>query len=297
MKRLIIGLLLVVCLLVPVSCAKAPSVAPMPMPAPAPMPEGPVPAPMIDMPPPEREEVYVQESGAGALPSAEERMIVRTGEISLVVEDVVGGRDEIAQLAVSFGGYVVSSRISGEERDIRGWISFRVPNDKFEQALAELRELAVRVTSESTDSQDVTEAYVDLKSRLKNAEATESQYLALLEKAKDVEDIIRIYDGLFRVRSEIEQIKGRMQYLERTSSMSLVSVRLEPEVTAKPLVRAGWSALEALKSAVRGIVTFGQWLGTIAIWLIIFVPIWGTILGFILWRRRKRKIKGLHIEH
>ena len=172
---------------------------------------------------------------------------------------------------------------------MRGWISIRVPDGKYEQALAELRELAVRVTSESTDSQDVTEQYVDLKSRLKNAEATESQYLALLEKAEKVEDILGIYEALSRVRMEIEQIKGRMQYLERTSSMSLISVRLEPEATAKPLVRAGWSALEALKSAVRGIVTFGQWLGTAAIWVIIFSPLWGTILGVILWRRRKKR--------
>jgi len=104
-----------------------------------------------------------------------------------------------------------------------------------------------------------------------------------------VEDILRIYESLSQVRQEIEQIKGRMQYLERTSSMSLISVSLEPEVAAKPLVRVGWSALEILKSAARGIVVFGQWLGTIAIWLLIFIPVWGTILGIILWRRRKKK--------
>jgi len=236
-----------------------------------------------------REEVY-KESGAGVLPStAEERMIVRTGDISLVVEEVVDARDEIAQLAVRLGGYVVSTHISGEEQDMRGRISIRVPDEKFELALAELRNLAVRVTSESTSSEDVTEQYVDLKSRLKNAEATESQYLALLEKATDVEDILGIYERLSRVRSEIEQIKGRMQYLERTSSMSLISVNLKPVATAKPLVRAGWSALEALKSAVRGIVIAGQTLGVIAIWLIIFIPIWGTILGIIYWRRHRRK--------
>ncbi|MBA7697957.1 hypothetical protein ES703_106629 [subsurface metagenome] len=279
MKKLMLILItvLVVCLLVPVSCAKAPP--PVPMPAPAPMPAA--------MPPPEAEEAYK----SGALPSAnEERMIVRTGDISLVIDNVVDARDEIAQLAVRFDGYVVSSRISGEEQDMRGWISIRVPDEKFDQALAELRELAVRVKSESTDSRDVTEEYVDLKSRLKNAEATESQYLALLEKAEDVEDILRIYDSLSRVRQEIEHIKGRMQYLERTSSMSLISVRLEPLATAKPLVHAGWSALEALKSAVRGIVVFGQWLVVVVICIIIFVPVWGTILGIILWRRRRRKI-------
>ncbi len=277
MKKLLIGLILVVCLLVPVSCASAPSEEASS--------EGAMPAVIS----PGREEGY-KEAETEALPSTEEeRMIVRNGDMSLVVEDVVDARDEIAQLAVRFDGYVVSSQISGEEQDMRGWISIRVPDNKFEQALVELRELAVRVTSESTDSRDVTEEYIDLQSRLKNAEATESQYLALLEKAEDVEDILRIYDSLSRVRSEIEQIKGRMQYLERTSSMSLISVNLKPVATAKPLVRAGWSALEALKSAVRGIVIFGQWLGTIAIWVSIFIPIWGTILGIILWRRHKKK--------
>jgi len=280
MKKLMVitAVLLVICLLVPVACASAPSVEESA--------EGMMPAAMS----PGREGDY-KESGTDTLLSTteEERMIVRNGDMSLVVEDVVSARDEIAQLAVRFDGYVVSSRISGEEQDMRGWISIRVPDDEFEQTLAELRELAVRVTSESTDSRDVTEEYVDLQSRLRNAEATESQYLALLEKAEEVEDILRIYDSLSRVRSEIEQIKGRMQYLERTSSMSLISVNLKPVATAKPLIRAGWSALEALKAAVRGIVIFGQWLGIIAIWVLIFIPIWGTILGVIWWRRRRKR--------
>lgn len=216
-------------------------------------------------------------------------MIVRAGDMWLVVEDVTDARDKIALMAVRFGGFVVSSSISGEEEEMRGWISIRVSDDKFETALAELRDLAVRVKSENTNSQDVTEQYIDLQSRIKNAEATENQYLALLDKAEDVNDILRIYDSLSRIRNEIEQIKGRIQYLERTSSMSLISVNLEPEATAKPLVRAGWSALEALKSAVRGIVTFGQWLGTLAIWLLIFTPVWGVILGIVYWRRRRKK--------
>ena len=278
MKRLIIVMALILLVLVPVACAKAPKppeIVPTPIPAPAPMPPG-------------RDELY-KDTGAGALPSTEERMIVRTGDMALVVEDVVGARDEIAQLAVKYSGYVVSSQISGEQQELRGYISIRVPDEKFESALAELRDLAVRVTSESTHSRDVTEEYIDLQARLKNAEATEHQYLALLEKAEDVEDILRIYERLSQIRREIEQIKGRMQYLERTSSMSLISVYLEPQATAKPLVSAGWSALEAIKSAVRGIVTFGQWLGTIAIFLLIFSPIWGTILGITLWRLRKRK--------
>ena len=172
---------------------------------------------------------------------------------------------------------------------MRGSISIRVPDEKFEEAMTELRNLSIRVDSESTNSRDVTEEYIDLEARLKNAEATEGQYLSLLDAARDVEDILRIYDSLSRVRREIEQIKGQMQYLERTSSMSLLTVRLEPAITAKPLVPVGWSLLEVFKSVIRGIITFGQWLITAVIVLLIFLPIWGTVLGIILWRRRRRR--------
>ncbi|HEY78875.1 MAG TPA: DUF4349 domain-containing protein [Dehalococcoidia bacterium] len=280
MKRLLIALGLVVLLLVPVACAKAPSnnegeiIAPTPSPAPMPAPT-----------PPD----YYKGDEGGALPSTQERMIVRNGYIELVVADVLGTRDDIAHLAASYGGYVVSSSIRGEEEDLRGNITIRVPDDLFEQALAEMRGMAVRVVEESTSSYDVTEEYVDLQSRLKNAEATEQQYLNILEQATDVEDILRVYERLTYVRQEIEQIKGRMQYLERTSSMSLIEVRLEPEASAKPLARAGWNALEVFKSAIRGLSIAGQVIGTIAIWLLIFIPIWGTILGIIIWRVRRRK--------
>jgi len=291
MKRLLIAAaILVICPLALISCASGAPAGVMPD-----MTE-PAPPPGIEMPPsavPRAPEEAYKESGAGDLPStAEERMIVRNGDMSLVVEDVTDARNEIAQLAVRLGGWVVLSQISGEEEEMRGWISIRVPDETFDQALTELRGLAVRVTSESTSSQDITEEYVDLQSRLKNAEATESQYLALLEKAVTVEDTLKIYGALTQIRYEIEQIKGRMQYLERISAMSLISIDLRPVATAAPLVRPGWSAREIAKSAIRGLTSFGQGLGTMAIGAAIFSPIWGTILGVLYWRRRRKRKKA-----
>ncbi|MFC1957914.1 DUF4349 domain-containing protein [Chloroflexota bacterium] len=286
MKRLmvIMGLLLVVGLL-SVSCSGARSTSESVawekgMEVPAPM------SPVEETPP---RESIIGEGLADATSLATKRMIVRNGDMSLVVESVVDTRDEIGRLAVRLDGYVVSSWTSGEEEKMRASIQIRVPDEKFEQTLVELRKLAVRVDSEGTNSQDVTEEYTDLAARLKNAEATEAQYLVLLDKAEDVEDIIRVYDSLNRVQREIEQIKGRIQYLERTSSMSLITVQLRPAATAKPLVPVEWSALETLKSAIRGIVIFGQWLVTIGIWLLLLLPVWGTVLGVIYWRRRRGK--------
>jgi len=286
MKKLIIGLALVVLLLVSVSCFAPAAEPPMTFPGE----EGVIPAPQVA--PGSIWDWNDKGSGTTVLVTTDERMIVRNGDMSLVVEDVTQAMEAISQLAGGLNGYVVSSSVHGEEEEMRGWISIRVPDESFEPALAEIRELAVRVESESTNSQDVTEEYIDLEARLKNAEATEQEFLVLLDKAEDVEDILRIYESLSRIRQEIEQIKGRMQYLERTSSMSLISVYLEPEVSGKSTVPAGWNALQIFKSAARGLVITGQVLGTIAIWLLIFIPIWGTILGIILWRRHKRKMGG-----
>ncbi|MEE8419703.1 MAG: DUF4349 domain-containing protein [Dehalococcoidales bacterium] len=158
---------------------------------------------------------------------AGDRMIVRTGQMALIVEDVRITIEEITTLADGFEGYVVSSRVWKLGQRQVGSISIRVPAEHFNDTTRMLRGLAVEVTSETSDSRDVTEEYTDLTSRLANLEATELQLLAILEKAQTVEEILNVQRELSRTRGEIEQTKGRMQYLERTSATSLINITLE----------------------------------------------------------------------
>jgi hypothetical protein len=206
----------------------------------------------------------------------------------LVVESVVEALDQIAGVAKGLGGYVVNSRWHGREEEATATISLRIPEEKFDEAIGELRDLAVRVTSESTGSQDVTEEYTDLESRLRNLEATEQQYLALLQRAETVEEVLMVQRELSNVRGQIEQIKGRMQYLERTSALAFITVYLEPERSPRPLVQPGWSAVEMAKSALRGLITAVQVVADILIWVIIFSPIWVPIGLLVRWRLRRR---------
>ena len=232
MKKLIIGLLLVMTLLVSVSCASAPS-------------DEEETAIEKGRPSPEIEGGWVEveeEAMSIAEPApptaiepgfdtgeqwATERMIVRTGDMSLVVEDVPVAIDRITWMADGFEGYVVSSRVWKERERLAGSIAIRVPAEHFDDAMRALRELAVDVTSERTSSKDVTEEYVDLSAKLQNLEATEEQLLRIMEKAETVEDILDVQRELSRTRGEIEQTKARMQYLERTSDTSLIDIRLE----------------------------------------------------------------------
>lgn len=158
----------------------------------------------------------------------ETRMIVRTAEIALVVNDVAAALGRVADLAESLGGYVVSSKSWKEDERLIGIITFRVPAEDFGDAMGSLHRMAVDVNYEETLAKDVTEEYVDLNAKLKNLEATEEQYLRLMEKAERVEDILDIQRQISKTRGNIEQTKGRMQYLERTSATSLIRVQLNP---------------------------------------------------------------------
>jgi len=156
-----------------------------------------------------------------------ERMVVRTGNMHLVVNDTTDSMNRIIQLSNDLQGYVVSSQKWDQDEGLAGTITIRVPTEYFEHAMNALRDMAIEVTSESTTAKDVTEEYVDLESRLKNLEATERQLLVIMEKAEEIQDILNVQRELTRVRGDIEQTIGRMQYLETSSDTSLIEVYLE----------------------------------------------------------------------
>ena len=225
--------------------------------------------------------------GEGEIPgdSTEDRKIVKEGSITLEVEDIAETMDEVAEIADELNGYVVSSYRHEYERGVSGHISIRVPVEQFEEALVRLRQLAVAVPYETSTARDVTEEYVDLEAQLRNLQATEAQYLILLEKAETVEDILKVQKELSTVRGDIEQIEGRMKYLEHTSETSLIEVTLQ-ETTglAEP-----WSASAAFQSAVRGLTAFGRGLATVLIWVGIFC--WAWVPPLVIWLRRRRRAK------
>ena len=173
-------------------------------------------------------------------------MVVRTGNMAVIVEDVAVAVDRISKLADTYKGFVVSSRVWKENERTRGAISIRVEASSYEAAMNAIAALAMQVNTRTTTAKDVTEEYTDLKSRLGNLEAAERQLLQIMEKATKVEDVLAVQKELTRVRGDIEQTRGRMQYLERTTSTSIIDVTLEQ------------SKLDAKFTADRSQVTAGE---------------------------------------
>jgi len=243
MKRLIAGLLVLVLLLVSVGCASSsPDMAEeglsgiaVPAPAPMPAPTSPGkgvdsgPPPVIEIPPyptPTPSPTVPSDSGSGTNYPVD-RMIVRTGNMYLIVEDVTITLDRMTVFTIGFEGYVVSSSSWQEGERLVGNISVRVPSGRFDEAMSAFRGMAVEVVSDTSSSQDVTEEYVDLSATLRNLEVTEAQLKLIMSKAEKVEDILNVQRELNQVSGDIERTKGRMQYLERTSETSIITVHLE----------------------------------------------------------------------
>jgi len=155
------------------------------------------------------------------------RMIVRNGDMTVMVDNIKTAIDRISALAALKNGWVVSSQVSPVGEGLTGSITIRVPAEEFDNAMRDIGALSVEVKAQSTSSRDVTQEYTDLNSKLTNLLATEQQYLEILKKATTVTDIMTVQSALARTQQDIEITKGQILYLERTSSTSLITVYLQ----------------------------------------------------------------------
>lgn len=234
----------------------------------------------------------------------EQRLVIRNANLTLVVEDPAASVSEISALADAMGGFVVSSNVyeSTFEQNVRATrasITVRIPAERLNEALSEIKGDAVEVRSENISGQDVTQEYTDLQSRLRNLEAAEEELREIMASLDEAEDVLRVYESLRQVREEIEIIKGRIQYFEQSARLSAVTIELLPDVVSQPLQIGRWQPQGTAKEALETMIRAFQFLADAGIWFVILVlpilfvlslPFW--VIRWIIIRRRNRRETG-----
>ena len=217
-----------------------------------------------------------------------DRKIVKTAELGIRAEDVRESAAQAQQVAAQFGGSVLSSQIDGGDGSTSAALVLSVPSPEFEKALDELRGIGKEVTADTVSGEDVTEEFVDLESRERNLLAAEQSLLKLYDRARSVNDALSIERELTNIRGQIEQVQGRMQYLEERTAYSQISLNIQPVARPTPpsawspahVVSRAWDAslgvLQALATVVLSGIVFGWWLAP------------ALVVGFVWWRRRTR---------
>lgn len=209
-----------------------------------------------------------------------DRKIIKNAEVNVLVEDSDIAIDRLTQVVGDAGGYIISSRVWYQDhRDGENYkyasITLGIPVDQFEVTMRRVRGLALRVLDENASGEDVTDQFVDLQSRLSNLEATQARIQSFLEDAKTVDEALRINQELAQIEAQIEEVKGRMNYLSDRSAFSTITVTIAPELPEiepapvpdpKP-----WTPSETLKDATETLVKAYQGIAEFAIWVLVAV--------------------------
>lgn len=138
-----------------------------------------------------------------------------------------------------------------------------------------------KLTSKQIPATDVSQEYVDLQSNRRNRRAEETRLLDLMNKARRWQDVLTIEKELSRVRGGIEQATGRLRYLSNLTTHSTITVHLHQPGKEPPKPQIGWSVAGTFKNAVATLVEIGKVVVTVAIYAVVFAPIYLVALSLV----------------
>jgi hypothetical protein len=216
--------------------------------------------------------------------------IIKTAYITIEVKDVTGSVEALKSLVESKNGYVSSSSISeGYNKRLSGTVVLRIPQSEFDTTLTGVKAIGT-VKSVSTQGEDVTEEYVDIQAQKTSYQNQLAQYNEIMKKAVKVSDVIEIQQQIDRVQTTLNQLEGRLKYLNSRIDMSTITVTLqEPEPLGG---ETGPSFISALNEGIAGF--FGMVYGMIVIVLTLLplIIFCAVVYGIYRWRKGKQPAKA-----
>lgn len=215
------------------------------------------------------------------------QQVIKTASLSLHVDSVRKQSDAIKAMIEGMTGYVDDLNINRYDGSYSAYMTLRVPSDKFDTTVSALKELAVYVNNEYSNSEDVTQYYNDLEAKITNREALEQQYLDVLKKASDVDAIVSITKALADVRSEIESLQIEKKSYDNQIQYSSISVSLEEDSSVSDTAST-WSVVTTVKQAFSDWVVFLQTVADKGVYALVYGwPLLIVYLGWRIYRRRR----------
>ena len=205
-------------------------------------------------------------------------LIIRTGSLALEVDDLDAALLKARGTIVGLGGYVSDSQRSEQGDHSIAVITYRIPADRWDDALDGLGGLATKVLSEDTKAVEVTGQVLDLGARITNLQATERALQAIMAQAVKISDILDVQGQLTQVRGQIEELATQKAHLSAQAAMGTLAVTYTLPVLAVKEATTGWSLSTEIDHALAQLVQVGQGLAVIAVWLAVV----GLPLGLLL---------------
>lgn len=187
-----------------------------------------------------------------------QRKLIKNGEITFSTKDIDGTRKSLAKACKDFNGYISSEEQQKFDERINYQEVIRIPAVRFDAFMNVIEELGEHIEYRNLTTQDVTEEFIDTEARLKTKRDLETRYHQLLGKATKVTDMLAIEEQISIVRTEIETMQGRLNFLTNQVGYSTLTVNYHQVVAgdfgfgsrlASSFV-SGWNGLLAFLIAV-----------------------------------------------
>ncbi len=222
------------------------------------------------------------------------KKVVKSGGIIFESKNIVSDYKKIREILPKYQAYIENENQSKSNYRINYNLTIRVPSAVYDTLFGSISSIAAKITSKYSNVEDVTERYYDLKSRIKNKKALEARYVQLLKKATAIKDILEIERNLNIVRTEIENLQGKFNFLSKRVTLSTIELEFHEKLpyVYDPSDQKGFGAkiLNAIDSGWQGFLVF--LVGLPSLWPFIILTI-GLIylINFMRkkWRKRKKQ--------
>ena len=153
------------------------------------------------------------------------RKIIYNTSVDLVTENLNQLETGLTGLIQARGAYVADSSRTGAAGSTRhGTWKVRVPVDAYDGFVRGVLGLGELVSTQA-NSQDVSAEYYDLDARTRAKQVEEARLLKhLADSTGRLDEILAVERELSRVRSEIEQMQGRLAVLGNLTSLATVTI-------------------------------------------------------------------------
>ena len=186
----------------------------------------------------EMEEAFFDEGAgngvAGAGSAKEyERKLIKNGNVTLQVQDLSEGESAVEKWCKELNGYISYS--SSDEYS--AYFTVKIPSASFDKAMESVGDFG-QVKNRNVSTQDVSEQYYDLKTRLETKKILQTNFKQYLEKASNITDILKIERELNNVTSDIESMEGQLRRLSNQIDFSTISISLIlPQGKTDPVIQ------------------------------------------------------------
>lgn len=218
------------------------------------------------------------------------RDLILTANISFRSTDPWATADQARAITAGLGGDLLGLSQTGSGDQKNALLTIRVPSDRFDEALSQLKKLDGEVLTSSVNAQDVTDQFVDVQARLDAQKAQEQQYLAILAKANTVDEILKVQSALSSTRMQIEQLQGQVNSMKSRIDYSTITMTITPMVTIPSEPVGKWDPARTFAQALAALSALFRVIGDAAIWLLVlgWIPLIAIAVFFFAVRRTRR---------